>query len=147
MQAEVCWAWTARSKGVFPGVIYGLALAAAPQPSVTKTLARSRSLYPALRATWQSRIAAAISRSPSQLGHCSQPVSTAPEQPSQVSELSCLRPAVDRRPVMADSERPALGEADIALGRWVQIERTTLANHSVGVASWQCCVLACESER
>lgn len=46
MQAEVCGAWTARSKGVFPGVIYGLALRAAPRPSVPKTLARSRSPSP-----------------------------------------------------------------------------------------------------
>ena len=32
-QAEVCCAWTARSKGISPGVIYGLALGAAPHPS------------------------------------------------------------------------------------------------------------------
>ena len=46
MQGEACWAWTAQPKSVFPGVIYGLALGAAPHPSVLKTLARSRSPSP-----------------------------------------------------------------------------------------------------
>jgi len=46
VQAEVCWAWTARSKGVLPGVIYGLALHAERRPWAPKAHARGRSPKP-----------------------------------------------------------------------------------------------------
>ena len=58
MQAEVCWVWTARSKGVFPGVIYGLALGRQPVARPCKRLEHTS--ITGNQAAWQHELRGSV---------------------------------------------------------------------------------------